>query len=145
LSYIQIDGEDIPALPNLVINHFKAISELKANKPKRFRPSIISLISIEKLLTNVAIEQRERNKNDNLTVEAATEKKDDVNDSKLSFSSASSIISKLRDLQIQVLDKKQRKLSKESESFKTQVAHFEKKAMDLAPLCEDRINIVNSS
>jgi hypothetical protein len=136
LSFIQLEGEDIPTLPNLVLNHFKAIAELKANKQNTFKSSVVSLFLIEQMIAYAAKEQKEKNEKENPTVATRP---------RLSFYSAGSILTKLKALQTQALTKKERKELKESDSFKAQMAQLEKKAMELAPLCEDRIKIVNSS
>ena len=124
------------------MNHFKAISQLKNNELHRFGSSVIPLIAIERLLSDIntndpMMKAIEHIKSSDQTIEESNKP--------ISFLAAGTIVTKLNALHTRVIDKKQRKLLKKSESYRAVVEPLKKKALNMSPSLENRIICFESS
>ncbi len=125
----QVAGEEIGVLPNLVINHFRTIAELKNNQSLSHRFSIIPLVAVNRLLAKIS-------------QKAADEEKS--NKPKLNFLETASIITKLQTFRGKVVNKSQRNMLKKSTEYKMEKENLEKVAMELSPKCENRVICITS-
>lgn len=132
-----VDGDDIPCISNLVANHIKTCTEMKANEEKRFRPSIVPIHKVNKIMEEVIKDPVNEIKREDTPV---TQR----DSPSFSFIGAVSVISRLREFRGKCLNKKQRRLAKMTEAYKAKIATYEIHAMKLAPKIENRIIRIES-
>lgn len=125
--FFKVEGEDLPAISNMVVNHFKSISEFKENEQEGFRASIIPLITVNNIVSA-------------FMEETFTEESQGTEDPlpPITFHRAASIVTQMLKFKQKALKSKRRRI-KNSPEFRAQISKYEEKAMQLSPKEENRI------
>ena len=116
----------------MVENYFKAIQVHKKDKLSESYPQQSAFNIVPRYLSNNLINNLSKNPN---VFKSG---------SKLTFKSAAVLVSKMIVLNKMILTRKNRMVIKESEEYKSKMLEFKKKSMQIVPLVEGRIKIIEN-
>ncbi len=136
----KIDAEDMPVLINLIVNYFQTIEQIKSKNKEnnqRFRTSIVPLVIVNNLMTQLSDDSSIVNKNDEIASLASPI-------DKMSISSMFSLVTNLNHFKNRTLSKRMRRIIKNSDLYKKKMDEFEGKAIQLEPNIENRIILIKN-
>jgi hypothetical protein len=139
---VLIDEENIPMLYNLVENHFKTVSTIKANVHEKFRGSLVPLVVVDKLVNRLSEDPSV------LSDEESEAGKASGGGSlwmqKLNFHSTARLLTKVLSHKKKTLTRMERVKIKQCDQYRSVIHGYEKVALQLAPQVEGRIVCIRS-
>jgi hypothetical protein len=130
----------MPVLINLIVNYFQTIEQIKSKNKEnnqRFRTSIVPLVIVNNLMTQLSDDSSIVNKNDEIASLASPI-------DKMSISSMFSLVTNLNHFKNRTLSKRMRRIIKNSDLYKKKMDEFEGKAIQLEPNIENRIILIKN-